>query len=59
MYTNRLPIVLGFCFCPFSINGVAVVSAPEELALAVHLRGLIAQKYEAIIVHANLNVFSF
>lgn len=57
MLTNCLPIVLGFCFQSGSISRVGVVSAPDELALAVYLRGLVAQEDEAIIIHSDLNVF--
>lgn len=57
MLTNCLPIVLGFCFQSGSISRVGVVSAPDELALAVYLRGLVAQEDKAIIIHSDLNVF--
>lgn len=54
---TTLPIVFGFFSGSPGVDGLAVVFAPEELALIVHLIGFVAQKYEAIIVHTSLNVF--
>ena len=57
LHMKNLPVVLGFCFHSLSISGVRIIFAPEELALVVHLNSLVAQKYETIVIHTNLNVF--
>lgn len=54
---KNLPICLGFCSHSPSTNWVCVIFAPEEFALIIHLSSFVSQKYEAIIIHTNLNVF--
>lgn len=57
LHMKNLPICLGFCSHSPSTNWVCVIFAPEEFALIIHLSSFVSQKYEAIIIHTNLNVF--
>lgn len=57
LHKNNVLVLLGFFSRSLCLNGLRVISAPQERALVVHLIGLVAQKHEAIIIDANLNLF--
>ena len=54
---NNLPVRLVFCLSSLGVDGLRVVFVPQKLAVFVRIIRLVAQKYEPIVVHSDLNVF--
>lgn len=54
---QTLPVVFALHASSPRINGFSVVFSPKELAAVIHLVSLVGQKYEAVSVHADLDVF--
>lgn len=54
---NNLPVLLVFCLSSLGVDGLCVVFVPQKLAVFVRLFSLVAQIYETIVVHSDLNVF--
>lgn len=48
----------GFTLGPLWVDGLRVVLVPDDVVLLYHLVGLVAQEYEAVVVHSYLYVFS-